>query len=188
MADDPQPGQNDLSDKVFKVEVVSAPRSAWSIAVDRIKELSVVFTAGFAALNFMMPQSVKDDVAIWWAALDAPRADLVEPVVLEAPVIEGGDDSGPTGWVYAGNGSASDTSPAWIFGIPGKDIAVGATLKPITDVNVRAGRVTGVNPSPDITDILWADGERCIQVREVDPSKRTPSVWVFGEIVACSKE
>ena len=110
MADDPQPGQNDLSDKVFKVEVVSAPRSAWSIAVDRIKELSVVFTAGFAALNFMMPQSVKDDVAIWWAALDAPRADLVEPVVLEAPVIEGGDDSGPTGWVYAGNGSASDTS------------------------------------------------------------------------------
>ncbi|WP_299691297.1 hypothetical protein [uncultured Tateyamaria sp.] len=182
MSDGSNPAPGDPTETVFKVQVVSSPRSVWSVLVDRIKEVSVVFTAGFAALNFVLPQTIKDEVAIWWAALDAPRADLVEPMLVEAVV-----DGPPTvtGWVFAGTGSASQTAPDWVFGQSGDEIAVGETLKPLTDVNVRTARITGLNASPDIIDILMADGTRCVRVLEVDPSQRTPSVWIFGEIVEC---
>lgn len=167
------------TEETIKVQIVSGPRSTWDWVVERLKELSVVFTALFAAANFLLPQSWKDTLAIQWAALDAPRADEVTPV--EEAAIEQGD----FGWLFAGDGTASSTSPAWVFGVDGESIAVGDELSPSTDVNVRSERVTGLNPSPEIIDVLRADGSRCVRVQTVDPSERTSSVWVFGEIIPC---
>ncbi|MEM7720957.1 MAG: hypothetical protein AAF376_01160 [Pseudomonadota bacterium] len=170
----------------LRVELVSNPPRPWDRLVNVVKDVSVLFTALFAIGNFLLPQSWRDDVAIWWAALDQPRADaVVEPMFLEQQFIEGASDSGPMGWVYAGNGEGSETAPPWVFGVNGSDIEPGDILDPTTDVNVRSERVTGLNTSPLILDVLRVGGGRCVRVETVDPSERTPSVWIFGEIVEC---
>ncbi len=166
-------------DDVVKVKLVNE-KTAWRVAVDIAKDISAVFALG--AVLFALIPSSDAQVAIMSSMFPGwteGREDA--QVVTAGPSTTGETVSRATGWTYVGKAGQEDK---WFYAVSGGELDNGAILEPTTLVNMRVDRVTALNPSPAVIDIVSSAANDCVRVSDVVISN-TGSIWVFGGIVPC---